>query len=178
MIETLQSAIHRGLLGKPTSNKGGDYGQEMGHVFEMIVEERLRTKFIGCRIGRGIEISINGKPLTDLDVFFKFPSGRYSLVSCKARALRPDGLWNRIDNFMSDLRRQILDSAEQLRKVIENEPTFHSDTASCLIVLEADFPLVTDFIFNPDSIVGKALQGLPNPIILSYNDFDYLLDQT
>ncbi len=168
LCDTLVSSIHMGLLEKLSESEQGSYGRILGRRFEDLVANMFLQKWPGVHVSRGKKVPNLG----DVDLAVTLPNWGAIVVQCKGRLLRPVARWGREELFLSDLRRNIIEAANQAEKSLQIMRQVN--VSAVFIVLEAYFPGATFFSFGPGE-VSESLQGLPHPVVLSYYDLEYLL---
>jgi hypothetical protein len=157
-----------GLLEKLSESEQGSYGRILGRRFEDLVANMFLQKWPGVHVSRGKKVPNLG----DVDLAVTLPNWGAIVVQCKGRLLRPVARWGREELFLSDLRRNIIEAANQAEKSLQIMRQVN--VSAVFIVLEAYFPGATFFSFGPGE-VSESLQGLPHPVVLSYYDLEYLL---
>lgn len=173
LIETLIGAIHIELLESLGDAERGAYGRQIGRVFEDIVAERFRVYLPKARVTPRKKLMSRGKP-SDIDVCIELPDSSIIAVQCRARLLRPKGRWDKEEYFEADVVRNIIDASSQMHSTFDADSSLMEMAVTAIVVLEAYFPMSVNFI-QSDSSIGRAMKGLPNPIIISLYDLEFMM---
>ncbi len=170
LVDTLVSALHLGLLDSLPPKEKGEYGRLLGGRFEDLVAGIFEVHYAGVSIDVHKPLP---DPAGDIDLLVRLDPGVEILIQCKGRILRPVGRWSREEFFFSDVQRNILKAAEQASRALSAYQG-RRNVFSVFLVLDAYFPVAGAFA-RAGQEIGRAMRKLPNPVVLSYYDLEYLL---
>ncbi len=176
LMETLVTAIHVGILEGLSEHEKGEYGLQVGRIFEDIVANRFSQYLPKSKVTPRHAVRAEGRPedISDVDVLVELPDGGILLVLCRAKGLKYRTRWGNKDNLEWDLGKNLYDQAAQLARILEASPGLLPRTRACFVVTEAYFPAISGFLRGKSS-TGSAFRNLPNPFVLSLYDLELMM---
>jgi hypothetical protein len=170
LAETMLSALQIGLLDTLKAQERGNFGNKIGLAYEGFVAGLFKRHWPATSVKSRLRSSVAG---SEIDLLVQCKPGADILLECKGRALQPAARWGDAKVFDSNLRHDVIEAAHQAAKGL-SELESRDEVASVVLVLDAYFPGAT-FLAHSGGLIGKALEGLPSPIVTTHYDLDYLL---
>ncbi len=168
LANTLLTAIHLSLRETLSEEENGEYLRKFGADFENITSDIFNKE-------PGFLATARKKyppQLGDIDVEVEMGNDLI-LIQCKSNALIRKNIWMTPQSFRDFLQDSVFEGASQAKKTYSNHPKKDRIKFTFIVVEAGIFELLALQTHNEE--LKGILSGLPNPIVISYFDLQYLL---